>query len=71
MARQPFDPNAKTRQELIDSRSQQFIAIDARAAKGHYATPPVTREEHALVRQFLALLRQVDGGEPVETDQPW
>ena len=68
---QPFNPEATTRAELMESRSPQFIAIDSRAAKGHYATPPVTREEHALSRQFLALLRYVDGGEPVETDQPW
>ena len=55
----------------MESRSRQFIAIDARAAKGQLATPPLTRQEHDLVRQFLARLRQVDGGEPIETDQPW
>jgi len=67
----PYNAEATTRAELMESRSRQFIAIDVRAAKGQLATPPLTRQEHDLVRQFLALLRQVDGGEPIETDQPW
>lgn len=39
---EPFDPQAKTRHELMESRSRQFIALDWRAAKGHFAQPPLT-----------------------------
>ena len=59
MPTQPFNPNATTRQELMDSRSSQFIAIDSRAAKGQLAEPPLTSEERALVAQFAALNRDL------------
>lgn len=71
---QPFDPEAKTRRELMDSRSAPFIALDARAAKGHLATPPLTREERALVQQFADVSREVarrEIDEPVESDHAW
>lgn len=68
-----FNPESRTRQELMESRSRHFIAIDARAAKGHFAQPRLTREERQLVAAFGALSadlarREID--EPL-ADQPY
>lgn len=57
----------------MESRSGQFIALDARAAKGHFAQPPLTRQERDLVAQFSALNAEVSRREIDEpdTDRPW
>ena len=74
MPMQPFNPEAKTRAELMESRSRQFIALDARATKGQLANPLLTREERELVKQFDEINRDLSRkeiDEPTTMDKPW
>jgi hypothetical protein len=70
---EPFNPDATTRAELMASRSRQFIALDARAAKGHLATPPLTRKERELVAQFTDIARDLARADTdvKSPDRPW
>lgn len=56
---EPFNVEAKTRNELMASRSHQFIAIHIRAAKGQLAEPTLSRDERALVAQFESICRDL------------
>lgn len=72
---QPFDPEAKSREDLMASRSRQFIALDARAAKGHLSTPPLTRQERELVAHFASVARNLERDQSAASapapDRPW
>lgn len=72
---QPFDPEAKTREDLMASRSRQFIALDVRAAKGHLSTPPLTRQERELVAHFHSVARDLERDESEApapaSERPW
>jgi hypothetical protein len=66
MPQAPFNAEATNRDELMSSRSQRFIEIDIRAAKGER----LTREERQLVDQFSKLSREV-GRFEMDADRPW
>jgi hypothetical protein len=61
MPQAPFDPEATTHRELMESRSSQFIKLDQRAAKGE----PMTREERHLMAEYSKVARGVG---PVAVD---
>jgi hypothetical protein len=55
---QLFNPEATSRQELMASRSPQFIALEIRAIKGQLATPPLNSEERQIMKEYMDLTRR-------------
>lgn len=73
MPMQPFNPDATTRQELGESRSPRFIALQILVTKGHFASRQLTPEEREIVSQFDALDRDLARKEIDEPaiERPW
>jgi hypothetical protein len=63
---QGFNAEAKNREELMSSRTPRFIEIEIRAAKGQR----LTREERAVMTEYLALSREV-GQFELDADRTW
>lgn len=70
MAVQPFNPDAESRRELMESRSRAFINVEIRAAKGDLADPPLTHPERALMRDYIELTKRFPQVE-IDSDRPW
>jgi hypothetical protein len=66
MAQQPFNAEATNREELMSSRSRQFVEVETRAVKGQR----LTREERQLMIEYTALSREVGRYEP-DPDSPY
>jgi hypothetical protein len=66
MTQAMFNSEATNRQELMSSRTPRFIEIEIRTAKGQR----LTREERALMNEYLALSREV-GQVELDSDREW